>query len=47
MLLGIFLWGCKKKCVFVKQVYTLEGSWHRNPVTVIAVDTRIADQGVD
>ena len=47
MLLGIFLWGCIKKCVFVKQVYTLKGSWHRNPVTVIAVDTRIADQGVD
>jgi len=47
MLLGIFLWSCIKKCVFVKQVYTLKGSWHRNAVTVIAVDTRIADQGVD
>ena len=47
MLLGIFLRGCIKMCVFVKQVYTLKGSWHRNPVPVIAVDTRIADKGMD
>jgi hypothetical protein len=44
MLLDIFLWGYIKKCVLAKHVYTLKGLCYRNPVTITAVDTGIADQ---